>query len=374
VAALGTGLFGMGAAIGSYSGFVPLLLRRDVPPELAGLGMSLFLLALFLAVLPSDWATRYLSIEEVTLIGLAIGTGGALLAGVPSLAPALLSRTLLGVGQGAVFVTSMKYAGVRTPAAQTARTQGILGGVFTLGFAVALAVTPTLLALLGPWAPSLSATFVVAGGLWTLRLPAARNDAPPTLGEYAAVFRTRTGLALGFANMATFGFLIVATTWYTDLMGRFPGLPVTAVLAGFALMTVVGRMAGGWIESRLGSRTTVSTSLLGLTGALCALLAAIHLDSSLLLAAGVLGTGLGFGIPFGPLFSFAFTELTADPGTVLVEMMVLGNGGALVYPWLIGLLLADTASYFAGFVVMTLTVVGVWTLWQTALPGHSVTA
>ena len=67
--------------------------------------------------------------------------------------------------------------------------------------------------------------------------------------------------------MATFGFLIVTTTWYTDLMGRFPSLPTTAILSVFALMTVVGRFAGGWIETRVGAETTVRTALLGLVGA-----------------------------------------------------------------------------------------------------------
>lgn len=369
--ALGVGLFGMGAAIGSYSGYVPVLLARGVSPDMAGLGMTLFLLGLVLAVLPADWATRYLSLRGVTVAGLAVGGTGALLAGVPSLPAALLSRALIGVGQGAVFVTSMKYVGLRTHPSATARAQGILGGVFTLGFAFALAATPLLLSVVGTWVPSATAAAVFLGGVWTARLPHARTQRRPSLREYAAAFADTRGLALGLANTATFGFLIVATTWYTDLMGRFPTLPVTGVLAGFALMTVVGRVAGGWLETRFGTWTTVSTSLLGLTGALCVLLAALYAQSPALLVVGVVGTGLGFGIPFGPLFSFAFSELTAEPGTVLVEMMVLGNGGALVYPWLIGQLLSETASYLAGFLVMTLTVFAVWCLWVTVVPRSS---
>lgn len=368
IGALGLGLFGTGAAIGSYSGYVPLLLSRGVPPGRAGLGMTLFLTGLFVVVLPADWATRHLSIKGVTLVGLAVGAVGALLAGVPALAPALLSRTLLGLGQGTVFVTSMKYAGVRSPPSETARAQGILGGIFTLGFAVALAVTPTLLRRLGPWAPSLSTVFVVAGALWTIDLPRTVHSAVPTLREYGIVLLRPTGLTLGLANMATFGFLVVATTWYTDLLGRFPVLPVTAVLAGFAFMTVFGRLAGGWIEPRLGSRTTVSISLVGLTGALLVLVAGLALSTAPLVAVGVLATGLGFGVPFGPIFSFAFAELTDDPGTVLVAMMGIGNAGALVFPWLIGELLASTASYVSGFLVMTASVVGVWFLWVAVIP------
>jgi len=46
-------------------------------------------------------------------------------------------------------------------------------------------------------------------------------------------------------------------------------------------------------------------------------------------------TGFGFGIPFGPLFSLAFSELADDPGVTLSGMLLVGNGGALAYPWLV---------------------------------------
>lgn len=367
VGALGLGLFGMGAAIGSYSGYVPLLLERGVSAERAGFGMTLFLLFLFLSVLPADWSTRYLPIRTVLLVGLAVGGVGALLTGIPTLSTALLSRTLLGIGQATVFVTSMKYAGLRTPPAQTARVQGMLGGLFILGFAIAIAATPWLLAVFGAAIPAITAVFVLAGGLWALTLPRTGYAPTPSLGEYLAVFTSRTGLALGLANMATFGFLIVATTWYTDLMGRYPVLPITGVLTGFALLTVVGRIAGGWIERALGYRATISFSLLGLAGTLGVMVLAIAIESPWLLTLAIFGTGLGFGIPFGPLFAFAFTELTAEPGTVLVGMMLLGNGGALIYPWLVGQILVSTTSYVGGFAIMTVTVVAIWGFWQVAV-------
>jgi len=366
--ALGLGLFGMGAAIGSYSGYVPVLLARGISPNIAGLGMTLFLLGLMISVLPADWATRYVSIKGVALAGLTVGGVGAFLAGIPSLPITLLSRILIGLGQGAVFVTSMKYVGLRASPSTTARAQGILGGVFTLGFALALAATPLLLSVFAAWVPSATAGVIFLGGVWTARLPHARTSQAPSLREYAVAFVDIRALVLGLANTATFGFLIVSTTWYTDLMGQFPVLPVTTVLASFALMTVVGRAAGGWLEIRFGTWTTVSTALLGLIIALCVLLAAIYAGSPIVLAVGIIGSGLGFGIPFGPLFSFAFSELTAEPGTILVEMMTLGNAGALVYPWLIGQLLSDTASYFAGFFLMTLTVFAIWCLWIVVIP------
>jgi DHA1 family inner membrane transport protein len=48
-------------------------------------------------------------------------------------------------------------------------------------------------------------------------------------------------------------------------------------------------------------------------------------------------------------------------------MTAVGNAGALAYPWLVGRLLSETASYVPGFAVMTLTVVAVAVLWAVSI-------
>ncbi len=48
-------------------------------------------------------------------------------------------------------------------------------------------------------------------------------------------------------------------------------------------------------------------------------------------------------------------------------MLLVGNGGALAYPWLVGWLLAATESYAAGFAAMGLTVAAVWLLWALTI-------
>ncbi|MFC4551101.1 MULTISPECIES: MFS transporter [Halorussus] len=372
IAVLGTGLFGIGLSVGGYGAYVSLLIDRGVSPDVAGLGMSLFLLGQLVVVLPADRLSRVVPVGRVAAAGLLLGGVGAALGGVTSLPAVLASRSLLGLGQGTAFVASMKHVGRTTTGGDTATAQGLLGALFTLGFAAGLAATPVVLDPFGPTLPAVVAAAAVAvGGASAFRLGSVETRPPPSLGTYLDPFVSPTGLALGLGNMATFGFLMVAATWYADVLERAPAFPATAVLVGFALATVVGRGVGGWLSRRVGERATVEFSLLGLAGLLGAIAAAVVADAPLLLAVALVGTGLGFGVPFGPLFGLAFSELADDAGATLVGMLVVGNLGALVYPWLVGRLLASTASYAAGFGVMAASVAGVWLLWRATVGGRT---
>src|SRR5699024_7315560 len=161
-------------------------------------------------------------------------------------------RVLLGLGQGAAFVGAMKCVGRRTPQGRVATAQGCLGAPFTLGPALALAgATPAF----GP-VGYVAARDGVAVGVATvasgapLRAPAG-TDAVIPYRSYLAPLRSRVGLALGLEDLATFGFLIVATTWYVDALAAVPGVPATGTLLAFAATTVVGRALGGLLASRV---------------------------------------------------------------------------------------------------------------------------
>jgi DHA1 family inner membrane transport protein len=166
--------------------------------------------------------------------------------------------------------------------------------------------------------------------------------------------------------MATFGFLMVAGTWYPDVL-RGVGVPVTATLVGFSLATVVGRAVGGHLSERVGDRRTVLVSFVGTAVVLSLLALALRVGSPGLLVAAVVATGLGFGVPFGPLFALAFSELADDAGVTLVTMLLVGNVGAVVYPWLLGRTLLNTNSFALGFVAMAATVLAVSLLWLSAV-------
>ncbi|MWV38688.1 MFS transporter [Natrialba sp. INN-245] len=367
IGAIGAGLFGLGLAVGGYGAYVSVLIARGVSPDAAGFGMTLFLLGQFVAVVPADRLTRRASVERVAAVGLLVAGAGIALGAVVTLETTYASRLVLGLGQGTAFVAGMKYVGLRTSGADTATAQGMLGALFTLGLALGLAAGPVAVPAVGPGAPAaVAATIAVVGGVLTVRLSPTTGTGGTTLRSYLEPFTSASGLALGLGNMATFGFLMVASTWYAEVLTGSP-LPGTAVLVGFALATVFGRGLGGWLSRAYGERATVAGTLLGLAVVLVGLAWAIDADSAGGIAAGLVLTGFGFGIPFGPLFSLAFSELADDPGVTLSGMLLVGNGGALAYPWLVGWLLAATASYAAGFAAMGVTVGAIWLLWMGAI-------
>jgi len=370
LAVLGVGLFGMGLAVGSYGAAVTRLLERGVAPGVAGLGMTLFLLGQLVVVAPADRLTRTRRSALVATVGLLAGAAAVALSATGSVGTTLAARGLLGIGQGAAFVGAMKHVGRRTPGDLVATAQGLLGALFTLGLAVALAVASAAFEYVGVQAAMLAVAVVVAvGAAGAPFLDRGQSEPVVPLRAYLAPLRSQVGLALGLGNMATFGFLIVATTWYVDALEGVPGVPATATLLAFAATTVVGRALGGMLAARMGERAVVRWSLLGLAAALAGMAAGVHYDAPALLVVAVAGTGFGFSVPFGPLFALAFSNLADDAGVTLVVMLAVGNAGALAYPWLVGELVAATATYATGFAAMSVTVVGIWALWRRAIGG-----
>jgi DHA1 family inner membrane transport protein len=287
----------------------------------------------------------------------------------------LLGRFLLGVANGVVFLLVIKYAGLRVSGDLVARVQGVLGALFTFGLAVGVASSPALVARVGPQGFSIIAAVPVAiAAVVTPTLHSAETGAVPAFRAYVSPFNDPSAIALGLGNAASYGLLIVALTWYTDIVSRTPALPVTLVLTSFAVATFVGRTGSGWLTTFTSEARAVSVSLLFLSGALALVSGALATGSAVGLAAGLALTGFGFGFPFGPLFSLAFADIGADAGVLLVGMTALGNAAALVYPWLVGRLLAATDAYVAAFVVMAGSVFAVLLCWQFAVDSRTTVA
>ncbi len=364
VAVLGVGLFGVGLAVGGFGASVNRLVARGVAPDVAGFGSTLFLLGQLLVVYPADVASRRWSVRHAAAGGLAVAAAGTALGGVLSVPVNYAARFLLGLGLGTAFLTTMKYAGRRTSGGDTARVQGVLGATFTLGLAVGIPVMPLAVEAAGPVVPPVVAAAPVGVGaaLTPFLLSVGTNGRLP-VGTYVDAFRSPAGLALGLGNAASYGLLIVATTWYTDVATRLPGVPVALVLAGFAAATFLGRTWSGWLTAVTTERGAVGGSLLFLAGALALVAASLAAESSPLLGVALVLTGAGFGLPFGPLNSLAFADTGTDPGVLLVGMAALGNGAALLYPWLVGWLLGASGGYAAGFVLLALSVLAVTLAW-----------
>ncbi|WP_336037915.1 MFS transporter [Halobacterium yunchengense] len=372
LAVLGVGLLGMGLAVGSYGAAVARLLERGVAPGVAGFGMTLFLLGQLAVVAPADRLTRTRRAAWVAAAGLTAGAAASLLSAGETVATTLAARALLGLGQGAAFVGAMKHVGRRTPRPHVSTVQGFLGAMFTLGLAVALAAAPVTFAAVGLGASMTAVAAVTAAGALGAPFLASADEEPVVpFRAYLAPLQSPVGLALGLGNMATFGFLMVATTWYEAALDGVAAVPTTTALVAFAATTVVGRALGGVLAARVGDRAVVRHSLLALAVVLAGMAAGVHYESAAVVVAAVAGTGLGFSVPFGPLFALAFSNLADDAGVTLVVMLAVGNAGALAYPWLVGELVAATDTYAVGFAAMAASVLGVWLLWRRAITARA---
>jgi len=378
VAVLGVGMFGMGAAVGSYGAYVPLLVAGGVSPADAGLGMSLMLLLQFLVAVPADRLTRSVPPTTVATAGFLVCGAGAAFGGLPTLEAALVSRSLVGVGLGAAFVAATKYVGRRTEGTDAATARAALGALFTLGFAVSLPLSPALVDRFGPVAPALfDAVVVLLGALGTLGLRRLPLEVPRPVSFYVRPVVSGVGLALGLVYAVAFGFVVVAATWYAAVLGDVtpPAITpafvtpifVTSVLVGFAVATVVGRLLGTRTTRRLGPGETVGASLAGLAVLFALAIAALLVDAPLLLAGALAASGLGFGLLVDPVFDLALTTLSADAGVTLTGVVGVGAVGASVFPWLVGWLRAASASYAAGFASLALATVVVWGLWRAVV-------
>jgi len=250
-----------------------------------------------------------------------------------------------------------------------ATAQGLLGALFTLGLAVALAVASAAFEYVGVQAAMLAVAVVVAvgaaGAPFLDRGRANRwyRSAPTRAAPVAGGARARPRQH-GYLRLPHRCDDVVRRR-----AGGGSGVPATATLLAFAATTVVGRALGGMLAARMGERAVVRWSLLGLAAALAGMAAGVHYDAPALLVVAVAGTGFGFSVPFGPLFALAFSNLADDAGVTLVVMLAVGNAGALAYPWLVGELVAATATYATGFAAMSVTVVGIWALWRRAIGG-----
>lgn len=365
VAVFGLGMFGLGLVVGGFGTYVSELVERGVAPGTAGLGSTLYLLGQLAVVLPADLLSRRYPLEHVTAVGFVLGAAGAALGGSLSVPVHLGSRLLLGVGNGITFLLVIKYAGLRVDGGTVSRMQGLLGGLFTLGLAVGIAAAPSAVAAFGPLGPAVfAATLILSSGVFAVAVEPVTAPPAVAISSYLAPFRSVAGAALGLANAASYGLLVVAITWYTDIAAQLPTLPVTLVLTGFAVATFVSRTGSGWLTVVTTDRGAVGWSLAFLAVALGLVAVALQAGSAPLLAASLVLTGLGFGLPFGPLFGLAFERVDSDAGVLLVGMTALGNAAALAYPWLVGWLLAATDGYVVGFVVMALSVVVVTGIWH----------
>jgi MFS family permease len=248
--------------------------------------------------------------KPVALVGMALAALAGLLYYLPfGVAGLVLSRLVLGVGQGWVFTAGLAWTVDLAPV--TRRGQAI--GYFGLGVWGGLSFGPLLgeLALdLGGydlvWA--LTAALPLAGAAIAAQVPERSELRPPVEdgggGGLLPREAVRPGTALflaslGFAALA--GFIVL----HLDELGVGNG---ATVFTAFASTVVVTRLALAWVPDRAGARAAA----VGAAVAQAIGLALIAATSGLPLAiAGALFMGAGFSLSF-PALALTVVERVSD--------------------------------------------------------------
>lgn len=268
----------------------------------------------------------------------------------PAFSVLLVSRLLVGVGTGPIFVGSLD--GTRRLGGPF--LAGVFGGAATLGIGLSIAGGALLESAGAPW----QSTFGVAAGLALLAVLVGPKDAPDpergatrTPAGFGAVFRSGGLWRLVALHSATFGASLIVAAWIVPHLDENGASIFLAGLIGFLLLVAngAGRFAGGALAARgvgwvwLGPGAT-------LLAAIGLILLAPAAGPVVAFVAGML-VGLGFAFPFSVVFVRAVHVEPRFPAAAIAFVNMSGAIFALVVTPLGGVLL-DRGSGWAIFALL----------------------
>ncbi len=332
-----------------------------------GLLTSVFMLALGVVAIPwglagARWGGRTLA------VGLTIGIAGSLLlAFTSSYGGFLAGRLVQGVGLGVIVPT----VGTVIPDAISPPFRGRAWGVFGtghgLGVVLALLILPSIAAAGGYRAVFVAAAILIAlfGVLALAQGPVHRKPAHCTdsVGprDLARALRTtvtnRQVLLLCLFNLAGLAVGVGALVWTPEFMKAEFGASVGVaayLTAGLGLAQLVGNPLGATAMGRWGKKAVIVVAMLLMTA--CVALVPF-LPSLWVVFIFVTITGFLTMAYFSPLFAGIAEVVRTSPevGAATGLLEVFGFVGALVAPWLFGLLLdvmGEQTGYVAGYLML----------------------
>lgn len=268
----------------------------------------------------------------------------------------LLLGLLLGIA-GASFAVGVPFVnGWFAP-----ERQGYALGVYGMGMGGTV-----LAALTAPRIAdhtSMTVPFLIAAALLAAAAAAfgllARDAAPPSPshGSMLAplrVFRESSrAWALTLFYFVSFGGFVAMFLYLPKLLTGVHDLTKTDAgsrAAGFALLAVLGRPAGGILADRIGAQRVLRTSL-SATVVLAAALAAVYRDM-VPLTIVCLSLAVAFGLGTGAVFKLVPAWFPGQVGAVTGVVGAAGGLGGFFPPLVMGIVKQATGGYGLGFVLL----------------------
>ncbi|CAN5245210.1 hypothetical protein BH18CHL2_BH18CHL2_01050 [soil metagenome] len=344
----------VGFSYAAHAAVAPLM-ARDFGLDDVQVGLiatALYLASAVTMVVAGDFTDRY-SPKAVNAWALALViAGNAGVAVAPSYATLLVARFVGGVGAGLGLLGGLAYVARRYGDARPHFGQGMYGGGFPLGSAIALWSTPALAAR-WDWRVAfliLTAVMVAVALLWLRVRPVPRRARGG--GMRKAVWCGNCWWT-ALPHATGFCLALAAGTWITIYILREFALPLetSGLLGSLRLVgAVLARPLGGIVLSR-----RHLSALAVMRGAQVANLAGL----ALLIApgrplpvalAGAVAVGFGGGVSYAAVFNTAAASLRRAPGAAQ-GITALG-----------GLVSALAAAPAMGFAIQTSGFGAAWTL------------
>jgi MFS transporter, NNP family, nitrate/nitrite transporter len=275
-----------------------------------------------------------------------------------SYAAVLVFGFLLGFA-GASFAVGVPFVSRWFPAGR----QGAALGIYGAGMGGTVIGGLTAPSIADEW--GLAGPFWLAAGLVAVMAAVfafAARDAPiaprsgPAPGMFASLAVARTSgrvWALALFYFLAFGGFVAMFLYLPKLLTGVHDLSKAdagARAAGFALLAVIGRPAGGILADRLGAERVLRTSFWAI-GAL-ALLLAVGYESMVALTIGCLTLAVVLGVGTGAVFKLVAEWFPDRVGGVTGVVGAAGGLGGFFPPLVMGIVHSATGSYLMGFALM----------------------
>lgn len=353
----------------SYSTLLALI-KEDLALTytMSGALMSAYFAGYALGQIPWGFmADRHGSRKVMVLSILGIATSTVLFGFSQNFWQAIATRFLAGILGAGIFVPGVRLvSGWFSPDAR-GTALGILSVGGSIGLILASWVTPHIAPALG-WrgAMELSGALGILSTIviWmTIKDKSVDGGASLDLSVLVDVLGSRSFWVLALVQMVRLGTNYAFIAWLPLLLREEHGLSLVAAGAAFSLFNLAGMVAnplGGFISDRTGEKSVLTASFVAL--GVGAFLFRGAGDGALMY---LLILVLGWFINFVRSPSFAILPKlygVERAGKVSGMQNTFASIGALVLPLLLGYIRDATASYSAGWTILSLLLVSVGAL------------
>jgi fucose permease len=341
-----------------FAGLGPTLplLARQIGQDIAVLGglFTAVSLGIILAQVGAGRASGRFGQRSVLAAGmLLMGVGSVGVTLGPNLVALLGAALLLGLGFGGVLAGGNLLVAQLFPSRSAAALNGV-----NLFFGLGSMLGPALAGFAGAGLGAPQAGMWAGAGLLLALAPMVLVYAAQPAGQ-ASVARAEhepahpaAGWLLGLLLLIYIGTEVGFSGWLTVFMtagGNLAPAGAALVLSGFWLALTLGRTLGAVLGMRLAAPLLLMISLLGLLSG--ATLLVLGLSNQFVSIAGVLLLGLSCG-PVFPTVLAIVANTARDSGATTSLVLAIGNGGGLIVPVLLGVLLTQYGPLAAASMVV----------------------